>query len=260
MRKGLQTYYDFIIETALEAGNITLGKFPPKNRFSIKEDGSPVTEVDRETELFIRSKIEKRFPTHDIVGEEIRTDAEKQNGYRWFIDPIDGTNYFIRGIPLYSMIIGLEIDGVVDLGLLYFPARGDLLVAATGMGCWWNGKPAHVSSVSDLADGIVAYSDILNFDKYGKTEEFSRISSACHYRAGWSDGLGYLFAATGRVELMIEAVVGVWDVAPYPVIFREAGGFFGNWQGEETIYSEQVMACNRAVLPQVIDLLNSSKE
>ena len=154
----------------------------------------------------------------------------------------------------------MEIDGVVEVGLLYFPARGDLLVAATGMGCWWNGKPVRISSIDKLEDGIVAYSDILNFEKYGKTSEFSRISSACHYRAGWSDGLGYLYAATGRIELMIEAMVGVWDVAPYPIIFREAGGYFGNWQGEETIYSDQVLACNKAILPQVIDLLNASQQ
>lgn len=258
MRKGLQTYFEFIIETAIEAGKITLNDFPPETSASIKDDDTPVTEVDRATELFIRSKIEKRFPTHDIVGEEFASDQKKKNGHRWFIDPIDGTRYFIRGIPLYSTIIGLEIDGVVEVGLLYFPAKGDLLVAATGIGCWWNGAPARVSSVDKLEDGIVAYSDILNFEKQGKSSEFSRVSSSCSYRVGWSDGLGYLYAATGRVDLMIEAMVGVWDVAPYPVIFREAGGYFGNWQGEETIYSEQVLACNKAILPQVVDLLNAS--
>ena len=99
MRKGLQTYYEFMIETAVEAGKITLNTFPPKSDASFKADGSPVTEVDRATELFIRSRIEKRFPTHDIVGEEFNSTQDKKNGYRWFIDPIDGTKYFIRGIP-----------------------------------------------------------------------------------------------------------------------------------------------------------------
>jgi len=86
-------------------------------------------------------------------------------------------------------------------------------------------------------------------------DAFERISSACHYRVGWSDGYGYLMAATGRIDMMFEAVVSVWDVAPYSVIFREAGGYFGDWQGNETIYAKQALACNRKILPQVIDLL-----
>jgi histidinol-phosphatase len=255
MNKGLQTYLDFAIETAVEAGKITLGHFPSGLKTSIKNDGSPVTDIDKTTEEFIRHKIEKRFPEHRIVGEELESKESDRKGYRWFIDPIDGTKYFIRGVPLYSMIIGLEIEGVIEVGLLYFPALGELLTAATGLGCWWNGRPAKVSSVDRLEDAIVAYSDIMSFYQKGKKQSFERVVSPFNYRVGWSDGFGYLQAAIGRIELMIEASVSVWDVSPYPVIFREAGGYFGDWNGNETIYSTQVLACNMLVLPQVLDLL-----
>jgi myo-inositol-1(or 4)-monophosphatase len=259
MKQDLQTYLDFAIETAMEAGKITLGHFPSGIKTSIKNDGTPVTDVDKTTEEFIRRQIEKRFPGHRIIGEELESKESDRKGYRWFIDPIDGTKYFIRGVPLYSMIIGLEIEGVIEVGLLYFPALGDLLTAATGLGCWWNGRPAKVSSVDRLENAIMAYSDILSFDQKGKKRSFDRVAAPFHYRVGWSDGFGYLQAAIGRVELMLEASVSVWDVSPYPVIFREAGGYFGDWHGKETIYSNQVLACNRLVLPQVLDLIGETE-
>ena len=255
MTKGLQTYLDFAIETAMEAGKITLGHFPSGLKTSIKNDGTPVTDIDKTTEEFIRRQIEKKFPGHRIVGEELESKESDRKGYRWFIDPIDGTKYFIRGVPLYSMIIGLEIEGVIEVGLLYFPALGELLTAATGSGCWWNGRPVKVSSVDRLENAITSHSDILSFDQKGKKQSFDRVAAPFLSRVGWSDGFGYLQAAIGRVELMLEASVSVWDVSPYQVIFREAGGYFGDWNGNETIYSTQVLACNRLVLPQVLALL-----
>jgi len=165
MSKGLKSYLDFAIETAEEAGKITLEYSPADLHTTIKGDGSPVTEIDKKVEEFFRRKIESKYPHHTIVGEEFGADTDKRKGHRWFIDPIDGTRYFIRGVPLYSMIIGLEIDGVVEVELLYFPALGEILTAASGLVCKWNGHTAHVSSVSTLKDGIAAYSDILNFIK-----------------------------------------------------------------------------------------------
>jgi myo-inositol-1(or 4)-monophosphatase len=256
MTRALKIYLDFAIETAEEAGKLTLEYAPSDLHTSMKGDGSPVTEIDKKVEEFIRRRIESKFPHHSIVGEEFGADADERMGYRWFIDPIDGTRYFIRGVPLFSMIIGLEIDGVMQVGLLYFPALGEMLTAASGLGCQYNGQPAQVSSIQALEDSIVAFSDILNFKKYGKMAAFERISSACHYRVGWSDGYGYLMAATGRIDMMFEAVVSVWDVAPYAVIFREAGGYFGDWHGNETIYAQQALACNRYILPQILELLN----
>lgn len=255
MSKSLRPYLEFATDTIVEAGKITLGYFSRELKSSFKGDGSPVTEADQKTEQFIRRQIEAKYPTHDIVGEEFEAKKVKQRGYRWFIDPIDGTRYFIRGVPLYSVVIGLEIEGVVEVGLLYFPALGELLTAATGLGCWWNGKPARVSPVKRLEEGIVAYSDIAYFYDSDSIKPFERIAASSHYRVGWSDGYGYLLAATGRVDLMIEASVSVWDVAPYPVIFREAGGFFGDWRGRETIYSKQVIATNNHLLPRVKELL-----
>lgn len=255
MSGKLRPFLEFAIETIVEAGKITLGYFPQGLQASYKGDGSPVTEVDRKTEEYIRRQIERKYPDHEIVGEELAAKRSDQGGHRWFIDPIDGTRYFIRGVPLYSVVMGLEIDGAVEVGALYFPALGELLTAATGHGCWCNGRPARVSSLQRLEEGIVAYSDIANFYASGTRGALERVASACHYRVGWSDGYGYLLAATGRVDLMIEAQVSVWDVAPYPVIFKEAGGFFGDWQGRETIYSPRVIATNGALLSQVRGLL-----
>ena len=256
MTKTLQSLLSFAIDTAVAAGKITVEHFSTDINTSIKSDGTPVTEVDQKTEAFIRWRIEKQYPRHEIVGEEYGLAGKDNASFRWFIDPIDGTNYYVRGVPLYSTLIGLEIDGTIDVGVVYLPATGDLLAAATGLGCWWNGKPVRVSKIDRLEKGIVAYSDLANFYKQNCQAVFERVVRSSHYRVGWSDAYGYLMVATGRADVMIEAAVSVWDVAPYPVIFREAGGFFGDWKGEETIYSPQVMATNQALNGQMVSLLS----
>ena len=255
MTKTLQSLLTFAIDTAVSAGKITVEHFLTDIQSSTKGDGTPVTEVDQKTEAFIRRRIEKKYPGHEIVGEEYGIASKNKARYRWFIDPIDGTNYYVRGVPLYSTLIGLEIDGTIDVGVVYLPATGDLLAAATGLGCWWNGKPVRVSNIDRLEKGIVAYSDIANFYKQNSQAAFERVIKSSHYRVGWSDAYGYLMVATGRADVMIEAAVSVWDVAPYAVIFREAGGFFGDWKGTENIYSPQVMATNQFLLGQVVNLL-----
>ena len=181
---------------------------------------------------------------------------EGSSGHRWIIDPIDGTQSFIHGVPLYGMLIGLEIDGRVEVGVANFPALNEIVYAATGLGCWWNDQRASVSQVTRLQDAVVCYTDIGNFKKYGGDEGFQQLSEAAWYRPGWGDAYGYMLVATGRAEVMLDPIMAVWDCAPFPPILREAGGFFGDWQGNETIYGGRSVATSKALLPQVLAALN----
>ena len=255
MAESLRDYLEFATETAYLAGRLTLGYYQAGVRPEFKEDESPVTVADRQAEELIRGRIEKRYPRHAIVGEEYGTKQAEGASHRWFVDPIDGTKSFIRGVPLYAVLIGLEIEGVVQVGTAYFPALDEMLVAATGEGCWWNGRRARVSTVPTLKQSVVAFTDVANFTRYGRSEEWERIVRATYYRAGWCDAYGHMLVATGRVELMLDPIMNSWDCAPFPPILAEAGGYFGDWQGNETIYGEEAMSTTRVLLPEVSKLM-----
>lgn len=258
MTDSLRSYLDFAVETAQLAGQITLRYFQHGVRTEFKADKSPVTVADREAEQLIRARIEARFPDHAIVGEEYGNRAASGGAsHRWFIDPIDGTRSFVRGVPLYAVLIGLEIEGRCRVGAAHFPAMGETLAAASGEGCWWNERRARVSGVEDLGQALVAHADAASFARHGKGPAWERLQAATGYRAGWCDAYGYLLVATGRVELMLDPIMSVWDCAPFPVILEEAGGYFGDWGGNPTIYAEEAIATTQALLPEVLRVINS---
>ena len=253
-KKMLSKYLDFMRETAYLAGRITLGYFNTNFEIDYKTDESPVTIADKKAEEFIRSRIERAYPNHAGVGEEFGANDHSGSNIRWFIDPIDGTKSFISGVPLYSVLLGLEIDGVVEAGVAYFPALDEMISAANSLGCWWNGRRSFVSEVGDLKKAIVAYTSTTLIEQYNRSQEWNKIIKATYYQAGWGDAYGYLLVATGRVEVMVDPVMNVWDCAPFPPILREAGGYFGDWSGNQTIYAKEALATTEKLLPSVLAL------
>jgi len=255
MPNSLSTYLEFVIDTIYAAGRITLGYFQTGIKPDIKRDNSPVTIADRLSEELIRSRIEKHFPGHSIVGEEFGVSETSESEIRWFVDPIDGTKSFIRGVPLYAVLLGLEIDGKVVAGAAYFPALDEMIAAATGLGCWWNGRRTYVSKVDQLHQATVCFTDIANFQRAKRQEAWARIQSATHFQAGWGDAYGYLLVATGRAEIMLDPIMSVWDCGPFPPILQEAGGYFGDWKGNATIYGNEGCATSKILLPEVLRIL-----
>ena len=257
MKESLPSYLEFIAETAYQAGQITLGYFQRDIDVEIKDDETPVTAADRETEAFIREKIKNQFPGHAIFGEEYGLEEENwTSDHRWFIDPIDGTKSFIHGVPLYAVLIGLEFEGSIAAGAVYFPGLNNLLVAADGLGCWWNGRRAYVSKIEKLEQAVVAYTSIANLEKYGRIDAWQRLQKLTHFQAGWGDAYGYFLVATGKVDVMIDPIMNAWDCAPFPVILKEAGGYFGDWKGNPTIYAKESLATTNNLLDQVLVVVN----
>ena len=252
----LREYLDFAVETAHEAGRLTLGYFRAGVQPDFKPDDTPVTIADRKAEEVIRARIEARYPHHAIVGEEFG--VKDGSGHRWFIDPIDGTKSFIRGVPLYGLLMGLEIDGAVEVGVAYFPALDEMVYAASGEGCFWNGRRAQVAETASLSRSFVSCTDIAMFEQYGKAEAWQRIQAATYYRVGWPDAYGHALVATGRLEVMLDPIMSAWDCGPFPVILREAGGFFGDWSGNETIHAPEGLSTTRTLLPEVLRLIEGS--
>ncbi|MBV6400111.1 MAG: Histidinol-phosphatase [Anaerolineales bacterium] len=251
----LDSYLNFARQLAYRAGRITLSYYNKGIRYDQKKDESPVTAADRATEQFIRGEIEKSHPSHAIVGEEYGEKAGAKNPFRWIVDPIDGTKSFMKGVPFYSVLIALEIEGVSRVGVVCFPALDEILYAADGLGAWWNGKRARVSEVKNLKEAVFTYTSWSGFRTKKRLDVFENMHKECFYGRGWSDAYGYHMVATGRAEVMLDPSIKIWDVAPMPPIFREAGGWFGSWSGKEGHTHGEGIAVNGALKSKVLKLM-----
>lgn len=250
----LDRLLEFAIGVAQDAGRLTLGWFGADLRPDLKADDSPVTIADREAERLIRERIGAEYPSHGLLGEEY---GEQNPGasHRWLIDPIDGTRSFVRGVPLYAVLLGLEIDGRTEVGVACFPALGETVWAASGRGCFLNGRRCFVRDTASLTDSVVSFTDESLFERYGRTAEWQAVRRAVPHRVGWSDAYGHALVATGRLELMLDPGMNPWDCGPFPVLLREAGGYFGDWSGTEGAHGGEALSTSRRLLPQVLELI-----
>ena len=256
MSNSLENYLDFAKEIAWEAGKLTLGHFQTGVRPEWKEDDSPVTVADRGAEYLMRQRIEAKYPSHAILGEEFEAKNSAEASHRWIIDPIDGTKSFIRGVPIYGVLVCLEIEGKPAVGVANFPGLSEMVYAADGLGCFWNGRRTRVSDTATLDRAMMTHIDAASFSKYpGKGEAFERLSKATYYNMGLCDAYGYALVATGRMEIACDPIVNSYDIAPFAPIMREAGGYCGDWQGNETIYAGESLATTQTLLPQVLETI-----
>ena len=236
MRNLLEPYYDFLIETAFLAGRLAMGHYQIGIKSETKSDGSPVTMADKKAEELIRQRVESRFPKHAIVGEEFGLKESENESHRWIIDPIDGTKSFVRGIPLFAVLLALEIEGKVELGAMYFPALDEMYSAATDMGAYCNGRRIMVSKENKLENAYFTCTSLGKFGRTGKENLWNEIVNKTYFQAGWGDAYGYALVASGRAEIMLDPVMSVWDAGPILPVMKESGGYFGDWGGKETIY------------------------
>jgi histidinol-phosphatase len=247
-------FLDVAMAAAAAAGRRTLASFDPGVAVETKGDDTPVTIADREAETILRDALERAFPDHGIVGEEYGA-SRPGASHQWYLDPIDGTKSFVRGVPLYAVLIGLEIDGRVEVGVAHFPALGEMLAAASGHGTRLNGRRVAVRSTARLRDAFVSFTDAASFAKHGRARAWERVQAESAHRPGWSDAYGHALVASGRVEVMLDPVMNAWDCGPFPVLLREAGGFFGDWSGVETIHGGEAVSCSRALWPELEPIL-----
>lgn len=252
---SLSAYLDFAADAAFQAGRVTLGYFQTGVGVEQKDDGSPVTRADREAERLIRQLIGARFPDHAIVGEELG-EPDRDRSHRWIVDPIDGTHSFVRGVPLYGVLIALAIANEPVVGVAHFPALGETVTAAHGLGCRWNGRPARVSAVSSLAEACWACTDGRHTaERLG--DRWADIEARTAMQRGWGDCYGHCLVATGRVDVMLDARMRVWDCAALVPILEEAGGRFTDWRGTRTIDADDAVSTNGALHDDVLALLRA---
>jgi len=246
-------------EVARRAGGIALRFFRTGLDVEAKSDGSPVTQADREAELEARRWIEKRFPADGILGEEgglTRGDARR----RWLIDPIDGTKSFVRGVPLYGTLIAVVEQEHVLAGCAFFPSTDEIIAAAPGCGCWWNGTRAQVSRIASMrAATVLTTKDRFQEDAVQRAA-WDRLAAASSISRTWGDCYGYLLVACGRAEVMTDGVMNPWDAAALMPIIEEAGGVFTDWNGRRTAFGGSVIATNAALANEARALLSPTRQ
>lgn len=252
---NLHEVLEFAVEAAQLAGAVTLGYFNANTPFELKADRSPVTAADRGAEQLLRARIQAAFPEHGILGEEFGEQPGGAAG-RWILDPIDGTFSFLSGVPLYSVLVGFEWRGEMLAGVMHFPALHETLYAARGLGCWCNGRRARVSDVSDLAAARLSVTSTKLFEQSGTTAALARLQTACLTDRGWADAYGYACLATGRVDIVVDPVMQIWDNAALLPIVTEAGGTFTDWTGRQTHTASAVVGTNGRLLNPVLRLLD----
>ncbi|MHB1035175.1 MAG: histidinol-phosphatase [Pirellulales bacterium] len=253
----LSARLNLALEAAKEAGRITLGYFQREDlAIDLKQDATPVTAADREAEQHLRRRIGAAFPADGILGEEF-PELEGTSGFRWILDPIDGTKSFIHGVPLYGTLVGVEFDARSVLGVILMPALEECVYAAAGQGAWYirsekPPRPARVSTCDRLSQGLFCTCDVPSFGETGRQQAYERLQAAAGLSRTWGDCYGYLLVATGRAELMVDPVMNVWDAAALQPILEEAGGTFTDWQGQPTIHHGEGIATNGRVLEEVL--------
>ena len=241
------------------AGRLTLQYFQQANfQVEKKSDNSPVTVADRSAEQLLRERIAAAFPADGILGEEFG-ETGGTSGFRWILDPIDGTKSFIHGVPLYGTLIGVEHEGRCSVGLVYMPALDEGVFASAGQGAWHfrGDSPAQRASVSSkerLSEGLFVTSAIDTFVQRGAAAALAALQKSAYITRTWGDCYGYLLVATGRAEVMIDPILNVWDAAAVQPIVEEAGGTFTDWQGTPTIHAGEAIATNGNVLEEVLGI------
>lgn len=252
--KTLRDLHDVAIEAASQAGQMTLSHFNTVLEVEWKPDQSPVTIADKASEKRIREVIQRHCPTHTLVGEEFGA-TKGSSPYRWIIDPIDGTRSFARGIPLYSVLIGLEYNSQPVMGVVYLPALNEWVTAIKGQGCYWNHRRCSVSHVSDWSCALVMTSDdFLIRQQCPHYPELLQQINPRHQR-NWGDSYAFVLVATGRAEAAFDPHMHPWDCGPFPTILTEAGGRWSDFEGQPTIWSGSFVVSNGQNHDQLLGFL-----
>jgi histidinol phosphatase-like enzyme (inositol monophosphatase family) len=258
---GVEERYEFAQRVAREAGALSLDFFRTSIQVERKADDSPVTAADRAVEEFLRKQISVVYSEDRIVGEEFPPKSGASD-YTWVLDPIDGTQSFIHGVPLYGTLVGVIQSGRPVMGVIEIPALGERASALIGHGAWYEclgreRQPARVSTRAQLAECLVVTSDVRGFTARGAREAYRQLERAAGLVRTWGDCYGYLLVATGRADCMIDPILNLWDAAAVAPILREAGGQFTDWNGRHTVEAEEGIGTNGCVQDQVLAITRS---
>jgi histidinol phosphatase-like enzyme (inositol monophosphatase family) len=240
---------EWAVAQAREAGEIAQKYFRQGFEIERKSDNSPVTIADKQIEEFLRKRIGAEFPNDGILGEEF--DEKLGSGNRWVIDPIDGTKSFVYGVSLFSILIGLEVDGEPALGVAHFPALGETYWG-DDRGAFLNGDRIRVSDKVNLADSLLLMGSLKAMDANGRLDACTQLARRAYATRNWGDAYGHCLVARGDAEAMFDPFVAVWDTCAVSAIVTAAGGRFTDFAGNPGHEHGEVVACAPGIFDEVI--------
>lgn len=250
----------FAHELADAAAEITRGWFGDRLPVELKDDATPVTQVDRAAERAIRAAIARRAPGDGVLGEEEGLD-EGTNGRRWVIDPVDGTKLYAEGIPLWTTLIALEVDGATVVGVADAPAIGARYHATRGGGAWRDDRRLRVSDVDTLDGAFVTHSGLEEWIAGRRDDALARVAGRARGTRGLSDAWAHLLVAQGSAEALLEhEPCQPWDWAATGLIVEEAGGHLSTLAGEPPTPGGDLLVSNGAVHRAIVNALALAPE
>ena len=246
----MQIFLDIATEAALAAG-VVLQDYLGKLEDAITEKGRPgdlVTAADKASEQVILEVLRRHFPRHSILAEESGKLGNQDNDFLWAIDPLDGTTNYAHQYPCFAVSIGLLIQGVPKVGVIYDPFHNELFRAAAGLGATRNRRPIQVSQTAELGKSLLVSG--FAYDRRETTD--NNYAEFCHLthltqgvRRGGAAALDLAYVACGRVDGYWERGIAPWDVAAGIILVQEAGGKVTAYDGTPIkIESGRILATN----------------
>jgi histidinol-phosphatase len=257
----LREWLTLALECCDIADTIAMEHFRRDLDLERKPDRSFVTVADQGIEREIRAMIKARYPSHGLVGEEYGT-ADGDSPTRWYIDPIDGTHNFIRGVPLFGTLIGIEHEGELQVGVISAPAMRQRWFAYRGGGAWARGldgeRQIRVSRVTALEDSQVLFGSSRETARSGLMPGFDSLISDAWRERGFGDFWGYALVAEGAAEAMFEVGMHPWDLAGPVVVIEEAGGRVTDVNGERRIDAPSFVGSNGHLHEEILRRLRAT--
>ncbi|HMM82090.1 MAG TPA: inositol monophosphatase family protein [Terrimesophilobacter sp.] len=249
----------FALELADLADSMSLPRFRATDLVvSMKPDMTHVTDADKAVENGLRESIAAHRPGDSIYGEEFGTVGDSRR--QWIIDPIDGTANFVRGVPVWTTLIALAVDGVPVLGVVSAPALARRWWGAAGLGASTRDidgteRSIRVSGVAALADASVSLSGLDRFEQAGKLENYLELARIVWRTRDYSDAWPYMLVAEGVVDVAGEFDLQTYDMAALFPIVSEAGGMLTAMDGQSGPWHGSALATNGLLHEAVREIL-----
>ncbi len=256
MIADLEGHLRFAHELADLADGVTLPAFRRGVEVHRKADGTAVTAADRGAERIMREAITARHPDHAILGEEDGRQGPR-GAPTWILDPIDGTNNFTRGLPVYATLIALAVDDRPVLGVVSAPALGTRWDGIVGRGATQDGRDIHVSEVGSLDGATVSFGGLTYFDDRGAIDIVERISRETARQRGFGDFWQHCLVASGAIDACLEAHVSRWDLAAVKAVVEAAGGKLTSLDGADTDDGGSALTTNGRLHEPLLDLVRA---
>jgi myo-inositol-1(or 4)-monophosphatase len=253
--KDLLEFQQFAKHLADISGQIIIKYFRSEIIIEHKDDNSPVTIADKIAEELMREEILKAYPEHGIIGEEFDEHLSKSS-YKWVLDPIDGTKSFICGTVNFGTLIALLKDDKPLFGAFHQPILREFLVG-DNESTFLNSETVKVRNCKNLSDAVLLTTDYLSINKYQNVKKFNNLMHSVKFVRGWGDCYGYYLLSTGFADIMVDPIMSLWDIAAIVPIVRGAGGTITDYEGNDPIKGNSIIASAPLIHDKIIKILNT---